>query len=250
MKKTLIFSVFLLCSCNVSHTDTPIKEDEKLSLSLQVGALDKALSIAIENVKKNPKDIDAKFDLSDIYYSQAKYDLEYSILSEMNINENSDPKSYFNLKLRLIKNAIKRNAFSEAISFYDSIGSNSQLLFSQRGKALEYTGVAYCKLKEFDKCLTYLNEARRLLPGDNSVVDNINIANYMSKSVSGNNDIKSLYQGYHDSSSPAMLANLVMALIKDNHEGQAYKLLNQYYSNADSMKIIQELKYIYNENNT
>lgn len=248
MKKILLLSVFILCSCQLSETDTTIKEGDKLSLSLQVGSLDKALSIAKENVKKNPKDIDANFALSDIYYDQNKYDLQYIILSGMNVDEKSDLERYLQFKIRLIKNALKRNAYSEAISAYDSINSNVKLSPYQRGKMMEYVGVAYCKLKSFDKCLNNLNEARKLLPGDSSVIDNINIANYMSKTGSGKNDINFLYQGYHDSASSAMLANLVMALIKENREGQAYKLLNKYYSSTDSMKIIQELEYIYNEN--
>lgn len=248
MKKILLLSVFLLCSCSLFENDAKIKDTDKLSLSLQVGALDKALSIAIDNVKKDPKNIDAKFVLADIYYQQGKYDLQFMTLSSIVIDRQKDPKKFIKLNIDLMKNSLKRSKYYESISYFEKINNNKELTVQQRGKMMEYAGVAYCKIKNFELCLSRMNEAITLLPGDTSVIDNINIATYMRNTEHGKTDISSLYRGYHDSTSGAMLANLVMALIKDKQEGQAYKLLNQHFSSSDSIKIIRELRVISNEN--
>lgn len=249
MKKILLLSVICLCSCTIFNSEKTIKENDKLSLSLQVGALDKALAIATENVKKHPESVSAKFALADIYYQQAKYDLQYITLSSISVNEETDPADFINLKLKLVKNSLKRNQYNDALSNYEAIINNRQLTQQQRGKLMEYAGVAFCKLKQFDKCLDLLSGAMKVMPGDTSVIDNISIANYMKNSQHGRSDITSLYRGYHDSGSGAMFANLILALIKENKVGQAFKLLNQHYSSSDSMKIIEELRVISNENN-
>lgn len=247
MKKILLISVFLLCSCTLMEKDTLIKDTDKLSLSLQVGALDKALSIATANVQKDPENIDAKFALADIYYQQGKYDLQFMTLSGIVIDEQQDPNKFIKLNMNLMKNSLKRNEYTESISYYEKISKSKNLTTQQRGKMMEYSGVAYCKIKKFDLCLSQMNEAIKLLPGDTSVIDNLNIATYMKNSEYGKTDLASLYRGYHDSNSGAMLANLVMALVKDKQEGQAYKLLNQHFSSNDSMKIIRDLRVISNE---
>jgi len=250
MKKVnLIFALFL-CSCSSFYQDTTIDETEKLSLSLQIGSLDKAQSIATENLIKDPGSMGANFDLSDIYYKQGKYDLQYRTLSAMRISEQDNARDFIKLKLKLMQNSLRRNSYPETVLLFSSIEGSEHLQGQQRGKAMEYAAVALCKSKDYDRCLNLLNGAMKFLPGDTGVIDNINIANYMKNSKNGSESISSLYQGYNDSRSGTMLANLVMALIKENNEGQAYKLLNLHYSNNDSLKIIEELRLIYNENNT
>jgi len=246
MKSLLIFCVFIICSCSSGSEFKSISDKEKLSLSLKVGATEKAQSILIEKLKKDPDDIKLKFELADVYYQQGRYELQKSILSSMKVSDNKS--DFIKINTELMKNSLKLNDYSLVSYYYDSIEKPNQinkLNNQQHGKILSYLAISYCKRNLLDKCIELLDSAVALMPGDTVVLDNLSIAKFMKSNSDKRGDISMLSRAYNESHSDAMLSNLVMALVSQGDEGQAYTLLTRRYSQMDALKVIDELKKIH-----
>jgi Flp pilus assembly protein TadD len=252
MKRLLMLvGIMLICSCS-SHDDQSIPDKDKLKLSLQMGATNKAQSIMMKRLKKDPENIDLNFGLADIYYQQGKYDLQKSILSSMHIDESKDTDNFIKLNMELMRNDLKLSDFSSVTTHFNvlnNLNKNKELTHQQYGKVLTYLAIAYCKKNLFDQCIELLGTAGKYLPGDLSVSDNLSIAQYMRSNANASGDISLLYRGYNDSHSDTMLSNLVMALISQGDEGQAFKLLTRRYPQAEALTVIDELKAIHNVKN-
>lgn len=248
MKKFFITSLFLLTACSSNTEDLLKKDSEKYQLALQVGAYEKARDLAIQSLKLDPDNSETRFSLADIYIRMNKYDMARQELEIIYDRTGKNDKNYTRVIVALMKSSLMLHQYERALSLYQNylLAKKSSLYATDtlHGKANMYAAIAYCKLNKYDICIEELKHARKYLPGDTALADNIKIAQYMANAHKGNPDPYLLYSGYVNTESREMYANLVMALLRDGQEKRAFELLNLQYSREDTMEIVNDLKRI------
>lgn len=248
MKKIVMFSMLLITGC----VSSPQQSDPPATsrLAIDVGALDKARELMVNDINDHPANLTEKLSLADLYHRQHKFDLESQLLLTLNEKSKLSAGDRKKITIMLMRNELSRGNYKKVIEAYDDImasdvltrSESTRLTNQQHGKILQYLSISYCKLLDFDKCLTNLDTALYYLPGNTDILDNIHLAYYMKSLYARRPDIQNLYTGYNDTRSVAMLSNLVLALIYNDDEGKAYQLLTSRYSSADAIKIIDDLK--------
>lgn len=243
MKRIVFFSVFLLCAC--SAPSGLKQQDNTSSLAVEVGALDKALELAKAAAQMSPNNASRRFQLADIYHRLKRYDMENNELNVIKTLVSGSSSDERLLNLALMRNSLFRNDYDFTIELYDQIDhANEVLTPEQQGNRLLYLAIAWCKKGKYEVCLDRLGKARELLPGDERVAQNIQLANWMSYSRQGSNTDKIglLYNAYNENQTPNMFSNLVLSLVKEGDYGRAFELLSTRYSTDEANLIVNDLK--------
>ncbi|MEL4013189.1 tetratricopeptide repeat protein [Dryocola clanedunensis] len=252
MKKLAISFIFVLCGCHAGSFATKTTDNETTDIAIQVGALNKAEELVVNDLKQNPENKGLRFQLADIYARQNKLDLEYQELSTLKQKSPIGSKDYARVNLAIMRNCLIRNDYKcTSVTWQQAmVEQNSLDLLSdeQKGLANMYIGVAICKENDYDLCIKYLNEARVYLPGNPAIIDNIQLARYMQGMYEKTPDINLLYSGLKNTKSDPIYFNLIMALVNKGDTGKAYELLSMRYPPETSMLIVNDLKKLKSKN--
>ncbi|MGN8010287.1 tetratricopeptide repeat protein [Enterobacter sp. 22325] len=243
MKKITLFTVLLLCGCNLPyHPKNILKTSE---LAIEVGALDKALELAKIKAQNNPDSAEARFHLADIYHRLKRYDMENNELNALKSMTSLNTKDKNRLYNSLMKNSLLRDDYDTTIELYNESEETQQSVpLKVQGERELYYAVAYCKKWKFDICFDYLNKASQLLPGDERVAQNIQLASWMNNSKNDNsaNNTGLLFKAYQENNTAVMFSNLVLSLVKEGDYSRAFEVLSTRYSSEDANIIITDLK--------
>ncbi|NDJ59223.1 hypothetical protein GWD52_19995 [Enterobacteriaceae bacterium 4M9] len=242
MKKLIFLFVLLACSC--SQVNGSRDSRQTAALAVEVGALEKALELTKIEAQKNIHDADVRFRLAEIYHQLNRYDMENHELTALLKMVEPNSRNYARLKIALLRNNLLRNEFDSALGQYDDLIQNSSLQGDEdKGKSMMYAAIAHCKKNEFDICLALLDKARQYLPGNDVLVQNINLAKWMKKTKSSNaTPVADVFnQAYQEQETRQIFSNLVLALISEGSRGRAHELLLTRYSVEDANNIIKEL---------
>ncbi|MFP2428850.1 tetratricopeptide repeat protein [Enterobacter ludwigii] len=243
MKKIVLFTTFLLCACNLPYH--PDNTQKTSTLAIEVGALDKALELAKVTAQNNPDSAEARFQLADIYHRLKRYDMEnneLNVLKSMAYLHAEDENRLYN---NMMNNSLMRDDYDTTIDLYhESEVIQQSAPLRVQGERELYYAVAWCKKGNFDVCFDRLNKAKQLLPGDERVAQNVQLASWMNNARSGNsaNNKGLLFKAYQENKTAVMFSNLVLSLVKEGDYGRAFEVLSTRYSAEDANVIITDLK--------
>lgn len=243
MKKIFLFTVFLLCACNSPYQTQNTQKTS--TLAIEVGALDKALELAKIAAQNAPDSAEARFQLADIYHRLKRYDMENNELNSLKSMISLQAGDKSRLYNNLMNNSLLRDDYDTTIDLYDESETIQQSTpLRIQGERELYYAVAWCKKGKFDVCFDRLNKAKQLLPGDERVAQNVQLAKWMNNARSGNsvNNTGLLFKAYQENKTAGMFSNLVLSLVKEGDYGRAFEVLSTRYSAEDANIIITDLK--------
>ncbi|MCE3116609.1 hypothetical protein LXD80_12475 [Enterobacter sp. ASE] len=243
MRKSVLLLVLTLCACSTSGT--PINDQDTSTLAVKVGALDKALELTKAETQRDPNNFASRFKLADIYHRLKRYDMENNELNAIKAMASLQTADKNRVYINLMRNSLLRDDYDGTIKLYnesDFMKETSPL--QMQGNRELYYAVSWCKKGNFYTCLSRLNRAKTLLPGDERVAQNMQLAQWMKNARHGteDNNASLLYKAYNENQSASMFSNLVLSLVKQEDYGRAFEVLTTHYSAEDANIIIADLK--------
>lgn len=243
MKKLVLLFVFLACSCSQVNGSRDTRQTAVLAM--EVGALERALELTRAEAQKNIHDVELRFRLAEIYHQLYRYDMEKNELTALTKMVDSNSRYYSRLKMTILRNNLLRNELQSAVEQYDDLNQSGAVLTDEdKGKAMMYVAIAYCKQNEFDTCMALLEKAKQYLPGSDALSQNINLAKWMHKTKNSKATpvADSFYQAYQEHDTKQVFSNLVLSLVSEGSTDRAYALLLSRYSIEDANTILRDLK--------
>lgn len=242
MRKWFVLLCAFLCSCsNVKVSDN----DETIKLAIDVGALDKAAELLIQDLDTGGFDIDRSFILADVYYRKRKFTEEFNTLDLIrkrisNVDKNKKNK----LDYLILRNYVSRGYFKLAIEQYKKFNSSfSSLSNSEHGKSIMYYGISLCKINDLDGCIHALTTAKGYIPNDIVLERNIKLAYWLYPDESHLDQLE-LLDSFNSVTEQENLPNLILSAVKTGNYDSAFWLLQNRYSVKDAQDILDDLKRI------